>query len=70
MFEGRTRLLIGQYYHNRRLLAEALSQYEQVRDDFPQSASSSMALYRTGLLHLQEYGDTELANEYLEEANR
>ena len=70
MFEGRTRLLIGQYYHNRHLLAEALSQYEQVRDDFPQSASSAMALYRTGLLHLQEYGDTELANEYLEEANR
>ncbi len=66
-FEGQTRLAIGQYYQDRHLLDEALGEYEQVRDDFPQSEASAMALYRTGLLCLQEYGDTERAEEYFKE---
>jgi TolA-binding protein len=66
-FEGQTRLAIGQYYQDRHLLDEALREYEQVRDDFPQSEPSAMALYRTGLLYLQEYGDTERADEYFKE---
>lgn len=69
-FEGRTRLLIGEWYQGRRLLAEALAEYEQVRNDFPQTPSAAMALYRIGLLRLQEYGDTELARDYLEESRR
>ena len=69
-FEGRTRLLIGEWYQGRRLLDEALAEYAQVRNDFPQTPSASMALYRIGLLHLQEYGDTELGREYLEESTR
>ena len=69
-FEGRTRLLIGEWYQGRRLLDEALSAYEQVRNDFPQTPSAAMALYRIGLLHLQEYGDTELGRDYLEESTR
>jgi tetratricopeptide (TPR) repeat protein len=68
-FEGRTRLLIGESYQERRLLEQALDEYGQVRDDFPTTPSSAMALYRTGLLHLQEYGDTELAREYFQETN-
>ncbi len=66
-YEGRTRLLIGQYYQDRSQLERAVAEYEQVRDDFPQSPSSAMALYRTGLLYLQERGDTELAREYFQE---
>ena len=69
-FEGRTRLLIGESYQDHRLLDEALAEYEQVRDDFPGTPSAAMALYRTGLLQLQEYGETELASEYFAEANR
>ena len=69
-YEGRTRLLIGESYQDHRLLDEALSEYEQVRDDFPGTPSAAMALFRTGLLQLQEYGETELASEYFEEANR
>lgn len=69
-FEGRTRLLIGEWYQGRRLLDEALTEYEQVRNDFPQTPSAAMALYRIGLLRLQEYGDTELGREYLEESSR
>ena len=69
-FEGRTRLLIGEWYQDRRSLDEALAEYEQVRNDFPQTPSAAMALYRIGLLHLQEYGDTERARDYLEESSR
>ncbi len=69
-FEGRTRLLIGEWYQGRRLLNEALAEYDQVLNDFPQTPSAAMALYRIGLLRLQEYGDTELARDYLEESRR
>lgn len=69
-FEGRTRLLIGEWYQAHRLLDEALAEYEQVRNDFPQTPSAAMALYRIGLLQLQEYGDTERARDYLEESSR
>lgn len=69
-FEGRTRLLIGEWYQGRRLLDEALAEYEQVRNDFPQTPSAAMALYRIGLLRLQKYGDTELARDYFDESSR
>ena len=66
-FEGETRLAIGQLYQDSHLPQEALAEFEQVRDDFPSSESSAMALYRTGLLYLQEYGDTQRAEEYFKE---
>ena len=66
-FEGRTRLAIGQLYRDRQQVDDALREFEQVRDDFPGSESSAMALYRTGLLYLQEYGETERAEEYFRE---
>ena len=69
-FEGQTRILIGQYYQERHFLDRALEEYEQVRDDFPQSSSSAMALYRTGLLYLQEHGEIERAGEYFQEVGK
>ncbi|MFH1569009.1 MAG: tetratricopeptide repeat protein [Gemmatimonadota bacterium] len=66
-YEGETRLLLGQYYWDRGLPAEALGEYERVRDDFPETDASAMALYHTGLLHLRQYGDRPRAQEYLEE---
>ncbi len=66
-FEGQTRLLIGQYYQERGLLDQALEEYGQVRDDFPQSPHSAMALYRTGMLYLRERDDQGRAREYLQE---
>ena len=69
-FEGQTRLQIGQYYLDRDLVDEALGEFEQVRDDFPRSPSSAMALYRTALVHLQEHGDLVQAREYLLEVGK
>ena len=66
-FEGQTRIVLGQYYQQQDLLAEALEQYEKVRDDFPQTESSAMALFRTGQLYLQEYSDRVRAEEYFRE---
>lgn len=66
-FEGQTRIVLGQYYQSEDQLAEALEQYEKVRDDFPQTESSAMALYRTGQLYLQEYSDRTRAEEYFRE---
>ncbi len=62
-FEGRTRLLVGQYYQERRQTEEALAQYNQVRDDFPKTSQSAMALYYTGVIQLQAYGQVELARD-------
>lgn len=66
-FEGQTRIVLGQYYQHEGQLSEALEQYEKVRDDFPQTESSAMALYRTGQLYLQEYSDRTRAEEYFKE---
>lgn len=66
-YEGETRLLLGRYYWDLRDLDRALSEYEQVRDDFPQTSESAMALYWTGMLHLREYGERLRGQEYLEE---
>jgi tetratricopeptide (TPR) repeat protein len=66
-FEGKTRIVLGQYYQLEDQLGEALEQYEKVRDDFPQTESSAMALYRTGQLYLQEYSDRTRAEEYFRE---
>ena len=66
-FEGETRLLLGEYYQDGKALDEALQQYERVRDDFPQTPMSAMAIYRTGVLYLREYGERVRAQEYLEE---
>lgn len=68
-WEGETRILIGRHYRERLLLVEALDQFERVRDDFPQSAVSAMALYETGLLYLQEHGQRERAQEYFAEVS-
>ena len=70
VFEGQTRLQIGQYYRDRNELERSLDEFEQVRDDFPKSAPSAMALYHTSLLYLQDYGDVERAREYLLEVSK
>jgi len=69
-FEGQTRLLIGQHYQERGLFEQALEEYGSVRDDFPQSAHSALALYYTGMLYFGHYGDKERASEYLLEVNK
>ena len=69
-WEGETRLLIGDYYRERGQLDEALGQFVRVRDDFPLTDVSAMALYQTGLLYLQSHGDRERAYEYFSEVNR
>jgi TolA-binding protein len=66
-FEGETRLLIGQYYQERGRSREALDEYERVRDDFPKTPASAMALYRTGLIYLQDYAEIDRAQEYFKE---
>ncbi|MEE3234022.1 MAG: tetratricopeptide repeat protein [Candidatus Latescibacterota bacterium] len=70
VYEGRTRLLIGRYYEDRGNHEIATNEYEKVRDDFPGSPASAMALYQTGMLHMQLYGDIDLAQEYFHEAGR
>tara|TARA_B100001250_G_scaffold414539_1_gene453680 strand:+ start:1095 stop:3734 length:2640 start_codon:yes stop_codon:yes gene_type:complete len=70
VYEGRTRLLIGKYHEDRGSHERATNEYERVRDDFPGSPASAMALYRTGMLHLQLYGDIDLAQEYFQETSR
>ena len=67
VYEGQTRLLLGQFYQDQQLLEEALDEYTRVRDDFPLTDVSAMALYRTGLLYLQERSERERAREYLDE---
>ena len=62
-WEGETRILIGRHYQERAQLTESLAQYERVRDDFPQTDVSAMALYETGLLYLQEHGQRERAQD-------
>jgi tetratricopeptide (TPR) repeat protein len=69
-FEGQTRLLIGRHYQEHGLFERALEEYGRVRDDFPQSAHSAMALYHTGMLYFSHYGDRERAREYLQEVNK
>lgn len=66
-WEGETRILIGRTYRERSNLTEALGEFERVRDDFPETAVAAMALYETGLLYLQDYGQRERAQEYFSE---
>jgi tetratricopeptide (TPR) repeat protein len=68
-WEGETRILIGRYYRERGLLSEALGEFERVRDDFPQTDVSAMALYETGQLYLQEYGQRDRARQYFAEVS-
>ena len=65
-FEGQTRLLIGQYYEDQGLPEEALREFTRVRDDFPQTDASAMAVYRTALIYLSRNADRVGAREYLE----
>ena len=65
-FEGQTRLLIGQYLEDQGLPQEALTEFMKVRDDFPQTEASAMAIYRTGLLYLSHYSDRNRAQDYLQ----
>ena len=69
-FEGRTRLLVGQYYQERRQMEQALAEYGRVRDDFPNTSQSALALYYTGVIQLQAYGEVELARELFAEIRR
>lgn len=68
-WEGETRILIGRYHRERGLLTESLAEFEKVRDDFPQTVVSAMALYETGLLYLQEHGLRDRALEYFAEVS-
>ena len=65
-FEGQTRLLIGRYYEDQGLPEEALREFTRVRDDFPQTDASAMAVYRTALIYLSRNADRVGAREYLE----
>ena len=65
-FEGQTRLLIGQYYEDQGLPEEALREFTRIRDDFPQTDASAMAVYRTALIYLGRNADRVGAREYLE----
>ena len=65
-FEGQTRLLIGQYYEDQGLPEEALREFTRIRDDFPQTDASAMAIYRTALIYLSRNADRVGAREYLE----
>ena len=65
-FEGQTRLLIGQYYEDQGLPEEALREFTRIRDDFPQTDASAMAVYRTALIYLSRNADRVGAREYLE----
>ena len=69
-YEGETRLLLGEYFEYSGALDEALDEYERIRDDFPQTAMSAMAIYRTGVLYLQEFGERERSLEYLQEVQK
>ena len=69
-YEGETRLLLAEYFERSGSLDDALAEYERIRDDFPQTAMSAMAIYRTGILYLQEYGQRERSQEYLEEVQK
>ena len=68
-YEGQTRLLLGDFYRDRDLFDEAIDEFTRVRDDFPQTDVSAMALYKTGILFLQERGERIRAQEYLEEVS-
>ena len=65
-FEGQTRLLIGQYYEDQGVPEEALREFTRIRDDFPQTDASAMAIYRTALIYLSRNADRGRAREYLE----
>ncbi len=70
VFEGQTRILLGQHYQEARDYQRALAEFDQVRDDFPQTAAAAMALYRTGLLYLQGFGQIDRARDYLQEVGK
>ena len=69
-WEGETRILIGQQYRESGALPEALEEFERVRNDFPGTGVSAMALYETGLVYLQDRGDRQQAQEYFTEVGR
>ena len=69
-WEGETRILIGRYHRDNGALPDALEEFERVRDDFPGTGVSAMALYQTGLVYLQDRGDRQQAQEHLKEVGR
>ena len=69
-WEGETRILIGQHHRQSGALSEALEEFDRVRDDFPGTAVSAMALYETGLVYLQDRGERQQAQEYFTEVGR
>ena len=66
-WEGETRILIGQHYRQSGALSAALDEFERVRDDFPGTPVSAMALYETGLVYLQDRGDRQQAQGFFGE---
>lgn len=69
VYEGRTRILVGRHYQEQDRPEAALAEYEKVRDHFPNSEASAMALYQTGLLYLRYYGQEERAVAYFKEVS-
>ena len=69
-WEGETRILIGRYHRESGATSAALDEFERVRNDFPGTGVSAMALYQTGLVYLQDRGDRQQAQEYFREVGQ
>ena len=69
-WEGETRILIGRYHRESGAPSAALDEFERVRNDFPGTGMSAMALYQTGLVYLQDRGDRQQAQEYFREVGQ
>ena len=69
-WEGETRILIGRYHRESGAPSAALDEFERVRNDFPGTGVSAMALYQTGLVYLQDRGDRQQAQEYFREVGQ
>ncbi len=70
LWEGETRILIGRYHRERGAPSEALDEFERVRNDFPGTGVSAMALYQTGLVYLQDRGDRQQAQKHFREVGQ
>ena len=69
-WEGETRILVGRYHRESGAPSAALDEFERVRNDFPGTGVSAMALYQTGLVYLQDRGDRQQAQEYFREVGQ
>ncbi|MCY3735114.1 MAG: tetratricopeptide repeat protein [Gemmatimonadaceae bacterium] len=69
-WEGETRILIGRCHRESGAPSEALDEFERVRNDFPGTGVSAMALYQTGLVYLQDRGDRQQAQKHFREVGQ